>query len=168
KLGFSEGQNLVVDYRPVDRGGVAKAFTDANELAAAKADVLFANGAELPLQAAAAVRPPLPIVILAINYDPIARGYVKSLAQPGGTITGIVSRQLELAAKQLALLAEAFPERTRVGVLWDEQSGDQFRAAESGAPSLRLSLRSYKLVEHPPYDFAAAFRTLVSEGAEMV
>src|SRR5205814_9453930 len=111
KLGFSEGQNLVVDYRQVDQG-VAKAFIDANELAAAKANVLFANGAELALQAAAAVRPPLPIVILAINYDPIARGYVKSLAQPGGNNTGIISPQPELALKQLALLAEAFPERT--------------------------------------------------------
>jgi putative ABC transport system substrate-binding protein len=166
KLGFTEGQNLLVDYRSIEQG-MAKAFADANELAAAKANVLFANGPELPLQAAAAVRPVLPIVMVAINFDPIARGYVSSLAQPGANITGIVSRQLELSAKQLALLAEAFPERRQVGVLWDEQSVDQFQSAERAAPSLGLSLRSHKL-ERPPYDYAGAFRALAQDGAQMV
>src|SRR5207247_2485744 len=60
-----------------------------------------------------AARPAIPIVMLAVNFDPIARGYVQSLAQPGGYVTGIVSRQLELAAKQVELLTEAFPERKR-------------------------------------------------------
>ena len=64
----------------------------ANELVAWRADVLFAFGPELGLQAAAAARPPVPIVILANNYDPIARGYVQSLSRPGGKVTGIVSR----------------------------------------------------------------------------
>jgi len=46
------------------------------------------------------------------NFDPIRRGYVKSLASPGGNVTGIVSQQTELAAKQVELLTQAFPERT--------------------------------------------------------
>jgi ABC-type uncharacterized transport system substrate-binding protein len=112
-----------------------------------------------------AARPAVPIVILAVNYDPIARGYVKSLAQPGGNVTGIVSRQLELAAKQLALLAEAFPDRTRVAALWDAQSADQFGAAERAAQSTGVSLRSVKF-ENPPYDFDAAFRSLGQDGAQ--
>jgi putative tryptophan/tyrosine transport system substrate-binding protein len=164
KLGFTNGQNVVVEFRRIDEG-VAKAFASANELAAARTNVLFAFGPELALQAAAAVRPPVPIVILAANYDPIARGYVKSLAHPGGNVTGIVSRQPELAAKQLELLTEAFPDRTRVGALWDAQSADQFSAAQSAAQSMRLSLRSLKL-ENPPYDFAAAFRTLMQDDAQ--
>ena len=90
-------------------------FAGANDLVAAKADVLVASGAELALQAADAARPPVPIVMLANNFDPIARGYVKSLSHPGGNITGLVYRQPELAAKQLELLAQAFPGRTRVG-----------------------------------------------------
>jgi ABC-type uncharacterized transport system substrate-binding protein len=166
KLGFTQGQNLVVEFRRIDQG-MPKAFTGANELAAAKANVLFAFGPELALQAAAAVRPALPIVILANNYDPIARGYVASLAQPGGNITGIFSRQPELAVKQLALLAEAFPDRTRVAALWDEQSADQFSEAERAAQSMRLPLRSLKLVT-PPYDFAAAFHALAQDGAQML
>src|SRR6202051_2135961 len=71
KLGFTEGQNLVVEYRSADEG-MPKAFTAANELAASKVEVLVAaNGTETALQAAAAVRPALPIVMLANNYDPI-------------------------------------------------------------------------------------------------
>src|SRR5262245_44768996 len=95
KLGFTRGRNLAVEFRRIDQGTV-QAFAGANELVAWRADVLFAFGPELGLQAAVAARPPVPIVILANNYDPIARGYVQSLARPGGNVTGIVSRQLEL------------------------------------------------------------------------
>jgi putative ABC transport system substrate-binding protein len=166
KLGFAEGRNLIIEFRRSDEG-VPKAYAGANELVAGKANVLFAFGTELALQAAAAARPPVPIVILAVNYDPIAHGYVKSLAHPGGSVTGIVSRQLELAAKQVELLAEAFPNRTRVGALWDAQSADQFSAAERAAQALRLSLHSFKF-EKPPYDFAAAFGALAQNEAQMV
>src|SRR5262249_51229188 len=128
-------------------------------------NVLFAFGSELPLQAATAVRPPIPVVVLAANFDPIERGYARSLAKPGGNVTGIVSRQLELTAKQLELLAEAFPDRKRIGALWDAQSADQFAAAERAAQSLGLTLRSARL-EKPPHDFDAAFRGLSEDGVQ--
>src|SRR5262249_40363115 len=57
----------------------------------------------------------IPIVILAVNYDPIERGYVSSLSRPGGNITGVFYRQPELAVKQLELLTQAFPNATRLG-----------------------------------------------------
>jgi ABC-type uncharacterized transport system substrate-binding protein len=164
KLGFREGENLIVDIRRIDQG-VSKAYVAANELVAAKTDVLVAFGPELPLQAAAAARPVTPIVIVANNYDPIARGYVKGLAEPGGNITGLFSRQPELAGKQLALLAEAFPDRKRVAALWDVQSADQFAGAEDAARSLGISLRSVKL-ENPPYDFATVFRALAQDDTQ--
>jgi putative tryptophan/tyrosine transport system substrate-binding protein len=166
KLGFTEGQNLVVEYRRTDEG-LPEAFTGANEMVAAKADVLVANGPEIALQAATAARPKVPIVMLANSYDPFARGYVKSLSQPGGNITGLYYRHPELAVKQLELLVEAFPERTRVAVLWDSASPDQLSAIERAVQSMRLSLHSLKL-ENPPYDFDAAFRTLVQGEAQML
>ena len=129
--------------------------------------MLVASGAELALQAADAARPPVPIVMLANNFDPIARGYVKSLSHPGGNITGLVYRQPELAAKQLELLAQAFPGRTRVGLLWDQYSVDGLELAERVARSLRLTLRPLKL-ENPPYDWDAAFRNLSEREAEML
>jgi putative ABC transport system substrate-binding protein len=166
KLGFTEGQNLIVEYRRTDEG-MPKAFTGANELVAAKAQVLVASGPEIALQAAAAARPPVPIVMLANNYDPFERGYVKSLAQPGGNITGLFYRQPELVVKQLELLVEAFPERTQLGVLWDSGSADPHTSAERAAQSMRLSVRALKL-ENEPYDFDAAFRTLAQDGVQML
>jgi putative tryptophan/tyrosine transport system substrate-binding protein len=109
----------------------------------------------------------IPIVILAVNYDPIERGYVSSLAHPGGNITGIFYRQPELAAKQLELLTQAFPTATRLGVIWDALSVDQYAAAEQAARERQLSLQPLKL-EKTPYDFAEAFRTLAQSGTQMV
>ena len=126
RLGFTEGENLVLEQRPAD---MAKAFAGANELVAAKAHVLIADGPEIALQAATAARPVVPVVMLANNYNPFERGYVKDLAQPGGNVTGVFYRQQELAAKQLELLVEAFPERKRVAVLWDSISEDTFGRA---------------------------------------
>ena len=166
KLGFTEGRNLAVEYRRVDQG-VPAAFAGVNELVAWKADVLFAFGPELALQAAAAARPPVPIVLLAANFDPILQGYVQSLSRPGGNVTGIVARWLELVAKQVELLVEAFPERRRLGVFWDELSADQFAAAKHEANARQLELRALKL-ENPPYDFAAACRALSQDGVQML
>jgi ABC-type uncharacterized transport system substrate-binding protein len=166
KLGFVEGRNLLVESRPVDES-VPRVFAAANELVAWKADVLFAFGPELALQAAAAARPPVPIVMGAANFDPIAKGYVQSLARPGGSVTGIISRWPELVAKQIELLQEAFPDRNRLGVLWDTQSADQFSAAEREAKARRLVLRPLKL-ENPPYDFTAAFHTLAQDDVQML
>ena len=166
KLGFNDGQNLQVEFGRTDEG-TAAAFAAANELVAWKADVLIANGPEITLQAAVAARPPVPIVMLANNFDPFARGYVKSLADPGGNITGIFYRQPELAEKQLELLVEAFPERKRVATLWDIQSAEQASRVEVTARSLGLLLRSLKL-ENPPYDFGAAFQILAHDETQML
>jgi ABC-type uncharacterized transport system substrate-binding protein len=166
KLGFEEGRNLLVEFGRTDEE-TASAFVAANELAAWKADVLVANGPEITLQAAGAARPTVPIVMMANNFDPFARGYVKSLANPGGNITGIYHRQPELAEKQLELLVEAFPERKHVAALWDIQSAEQASRAEAAAQSMGLVLRSLKL-ENPPYDFDEAFQTLAQDGAQML
>jgi putative tryptophan/tyrosine transport system substrate-binding protein len=166
KLGFVEGRNLLVETRPVDES-VPRVFAAANELVAWKADVLFAFGPELALQAAVAAHPPVPIVMGAANFDPIAKGYVQSLARPGGSVTGIISRWPEVVAKQIELLQEAFPDRNRIGVLWDTQSADQFSAAEREAKARRLVLRPLKL-ENPPYDFTAAFHTLAQADVQML
>jgi hypothetical protein len=54
--------------------------------------------------------------MLAVNFDPFERGYVASLAQPGGNITGVVVRPIELARKQIDLLKQTFPDRARVAM----------------------------------------------------
>jgi ABC-type uncharacterized transport system substrate-binding protein len=164
-LGFEEGKNFTIDYGRVDdpRG----TFVAAAELLRSPVDLIWANGPEVALQAVVGASRIIPIVILAVNYDPIERGYVSSLAHPGANITGVFYRQPELAAKQLELLTQAFPNATRLGVVWDALSADQFGAAEQAARAWQLALQPLKL-EKPPYDFAAALRTLAEGGAQMV
>jgi len=166
KLGFSENRNLTVEYRTVEQDPPA-VFANAAELVRSNVDVLVAIGPEVGLQAAVAASSTVPIVIAAFNYDPIARGYVKSLAQPGSNITGVFLRLPELAEKQVEVLAQAFPDKTRLAMLWDALSADQFMAAENRAKLLHLEVLSMKL-ESPPYDFDAAFQSLVESSPQML
>ena len=167
KSGFSEGQNLVIEAVRTDQDA-QRLFAETANLVRSNVELLVVfGGNETTLQAALAASRTIPIVMWAVNFDPIARGYVKSLAHPGGNITGVVSLQTELAAKQVELLTQAFPERTRLAVLWDARSADQFAAAERQARSLRLDVRSLKL-ENPPYDFDAAFRSLAEGSPQML
>jgi len=165
ELGFSEGRNIVVDYRRLDdpRGP----FAVAAELMRLQVDLIVATGPEVALQAVVGASRSIPIVIMAVQYDPIERGYVSSLARPGGNITGLFYRQPELAAKQLELPTQTFPEKSRLAVPYDTNSADQFSAAEEAARSMPLELRPLKL-EKPPYDFSAAFQTMAQGGAQMV
>ena len=87
------------------------------------------------LQACMQASRTLPIVFVANNYDPIARGYVRSLAAPGGNATGVFLRQTELAEKQVELLTQAFPDPTRLAVFWDLISADQFLLPRANARS---------------------------------
>jgi putative ABC transport system substrate-binding protein len=166
KLGFTQGRNLIIDYGRTDQGA-DKAFADAAAMARSNVSVIVASGSELPLQAAIAASPSIPIVMLANNYDPIARGYVASLARPGGRITGWFSRQPELGQKRVELLSEAFPARRRLAILWDANSSETFQAAEATAKSLGLQVHSVPL-QHPPYDFDAAFRSVAMDSPQML
>jgi putative ABC transport system substrate-binding protein len=161
QLGFSEGANLAIDFRALDQNDNRKPFADAIDMRG-KVDLIVALGSEVFVQAAVAADKSVPIVMTAFNFDPIARGYVKSLARPGGNITGVTFRQPELASKQIELLQEAFPTRKRLAVFYDEQSADQFSAAEVAAKLMRLDVLAVKL-ERPPYDFDKAFQS-VSQG----
>jgi putative ABC transport system substrate-binding protein len=166
KSGFSEGQNLTIQIVRLDQDSESL-FAKTAELLRTKVDLVVAVGTETALQALLAASRTIPVVVWAINYDLVALGYVNSLVQPGGNITGIVSLQTELAAKQVELLTQAFPGRTGLGIFWDQISGDQFVAAERQARSLGLNVQPLKL-EHPPYDFDAAFQKLGESSPQML
>jgi putative tryptophan/tyrosine transport system substrate-binding protein len=161
--GFIEGQSLVIDQRPSDQTPAALA-ADVVQMVRSKIDAIITS-TQPALQAAAGTG--VPIVISANNYDPIAHGYVRSLAQPGGNVTGIVLRQTELAEKQVELLTQAFPERKRLAMQWDAISADQFVAAEHRAKALGLDVISIKL-DKPPYNFGAAFQKMMEGGAQFL
>jgi putative ABC transport system substrate-binding protein len=102
ELGYVEGQNLVLDFlnpeqQPGGNAGVIEEFLRR------KVDVILVPY-ESTLKAALATKAAVPIVMIAIDYDPLAHGYVKSLAQPGGNVTGLYLQQLDLARKRVELM----------------------------------------------------------------
>jgi putative ABC transport system substrate-binding protein len=166
RLGFVEGQNLTIAYRNFDVPGVDISRLAA-ELVQTNVDVLVADGPEAVLQAAVAATNTIPIAMIAINFDPIARHYISSLSRPGGNVTGLVFQSTELAQKQLELLKQALPGKTQAAALYDELSAAQFNAAQQAAERLGLELNGMKL-ENPPYDFDAVFRFLAQSSPDML
>src|SRR5215467_1843494 len=95
--------------------------------------------------AALAVADGRPIAFLAIDFDPLAKGYVANLSRPGGNVTGIFVRQLELAAKRVEIAREVFPEATSVGIAFDNVSREQRDAAAEAARKLGLEPRTIEV-----------------------
>lgn len=120
-LGYVEGRNIVIDYRYA--GGRPQALPAlAAELLKLKPDVLVAISTA-SIKAAKAADATIPIVATDNQADPVASGLVKSLARPGGTITGLFLDFGGLVGKMLELLTESVPGIRRAAVLWDSAIG---------------------------------------------
>jgi hypothetical protein len=136
ELGYQEGRNFAFEYiQTPDIEGYEKNYRD---LAARKVDVFLAVGNEPALRAALSAADGRPIAFLAVDFDPLAKGYVASLSHPGGNVTGIFVRQLELAAKRVEIAREAFPRATVVGIAFDTVSREQRDTAAEAAHKLGL------------------------------
>ena len=88
-LGWEEGRNLRIDYVQLDQTDADRSLAMAAELVGRGVDTIYATGPELAVKSAVTVTRTLPVVMLANDYDPVARGYVASLARPGGNVTGV-------------------------------------------------------------------------------
>jgi putative ABC transport system substrate-binding protein len=154
ELGYVVGQNLILDY--VDLNGQAdQYFVGTTQLVERKADVIIAFGPEDALKAAMTATNTIPIVMAAIDFDPFALGYVTNQARPTGNVTGIVLEQIELAAKRLQLVRDAFPAISKATVFWDRISRDQWRATRDNANRFGFDLFDVEL-DNYPYDYTRA------------
>jgi putative ABC transport system substrate-binding protein len=127
-LGYVEGKTLAVDLLCLEQiEGYPAAM---EELVGRKVDVIVTTGQEAALKAAKQATATIPIVTLAIDFDPVAKGYATSLARPGGNITGVFLNQTELTGKRLELLKQTVPDMARAIVFWDSNSADQFEGAK--------------------------------------
>ena len=153
ELGYIEGQNLVVDLvNPQNQaGGIPEAVA---ELLRRKVDIIVAPY-ESTVKSAIAATATVPVVMLAVDYDPLALGYVKSLARPGGNVTGLYLQQLDLAKKRVELLTQALPSVHAATMFWDSVSEDQWKATSSAAAGFGLQLAGVELREQP-YDYEKA------------
>jgi putative ABC transport system substrate-binding protein len=139
-LGWTNGGNLQIDYR---RGAGATDLTRryADELVALAPDVILASGGTVvgPLLQATRTVP----IVFTQTPDPVAAGFVASLARPGGNATGFTTSEYGVSGKWLELLKEIAPGVTRAAVLRDPTipSGiGQFASLQSAAPSFGVEL----------------------------
>ncbi|MBA3506348.1 MAG: hypothetical protein H0T80_11295, partial [Betaproteobacteria bacterium] len=140
ELGYIEGTSIIVEPR-FAKGDPALLPLLASELVRLNVDVLYATG-PAAARAAKDATSAIPIVVLDLETDPVRSGMVRSLAQPGGNITGLFLDQPAIAGKWLQLLSEAAPGRRRVGLLWDATTGtSQLLAAKAAAQGLGTELR---------------------------
>ena len=83
-LGWEEGHNLQIDYVQLDNTDADRSLAMAAALVGRGVDAIYAAGPEIALKAAVRATTTVPIVMVADDYDPLARGYIASLARPGG------------------------------------------------------------------------------------
>jgi ABC-type uncharacterized transport system substrate-binding protein len=161
ELGYVEGHNLIIERRYAE-GSRDRLSGLARELVQLPVDVIVAVSNEA-IQAAQQATKTVPIVMLGGSV--VERGFVASLAQPGGNVTGVAISETTLAAKRLELLKEAVPSATRFAVLArrEEDSLTQVREAKEAAASLGVTL---VIVEVGGADYGIAFARIVSERAQ--
>ena len=140
ELGWTEGQNLVIEGRYAD-GAYDRLGPLATELVRLPVDVIFANSAPAALAAKRATTS-IPIVFETLG-EPISAGLVSSLARPGGNLTGISGLGPELSGKRLELLKELIPALRRVALLVNPKNvmtAPTVRESEKAAAILRLRI----------------------------
>ena len=140
-LGYVIGENLVIDVRTPDQDKVEQYPEVARQFIAAGVDVILASN-PYAVEAVTKTTTTIPVVAVDFESDPVARGWVASLARPGGNVTGFFLDLPELSAKQLQILTEVKPNLMKVAALGDARVNEpQFRAIEVGAHAARLTLQ---------------------------
>jgi putative ABC transport system substrate-binding protein len=141
ELGYVEGKNYATEYR-INPDSLAQAAADlvrlnVNVIAAAAPEALYA---------ASNATTRVPIVGIDLESDPVAKGYVKSLARPGGNVTGVFLDIPELCGKQVELLKEIVPRLSRIAVFGiPGLNAVQFKATETAARSLNVEAENMEV-----------------------
>jgi putative ABC transport system substrate-binding protein len=163
--GFIEGQNILIDWR-FAQGLSDRAAENATALVRLQMDAIVASD---DINVVAAKRATTAIAIVMVNTsDPVGQGFVASLAQPGGNITGgIQNDSPEIAAKRLQLFKDAVPRISRVAVLLNPDepyANGEWKALELAAEILRMTLQAVAVRQVS--EFEAGFDRLIREGAD--
>ena len=142
-LGWHEGKNLRIDWRWAG-GDPARFERDAGELIALGPEILVTFGSA-PVEAAQRQTSTIPIVFVVVT-DPVGQGLVRSLARPGGNITGFSNYDPPMAGKWLGMLTQIAPPVARVAVLYNPASAPYaslyMRALADAARSFAVAVRA--------------------------
>ncbi len=167
ELGYIEGQNLVIEYRYAE--GKVKRYPDlAAELVRLKVDVIVTQGGSPRLiRAAQRATRTIPIVMTGVHVDPVEAGIVVSLARPGGNITGLTNLAAKLHTKQLELLKEAFPQISRVAILWPRpHQHHAMKEVEAVGQALGIQIQSLVVTGPRSISLESAFSAISRERSD--
>src|ERR1700730_18674640 len=157
ELGYVERQNLLVEWRFDD--GVDQLAALATELVGLRPDVIVANGTQAA-QAAQRATKSIPIVMVASNRT--GNGLVKTLAHPGGNITGLSLLTPELSGKRLELLRQASAKPSAITVFYNPDDPPAVDALKETLDAARQADLQVTTVEaRTPGDIAPAFEKIV-------
>ena len=162
--GYSEGRDVVIEWRSAN-GDYDRVPALIADLVQRKVDVIVQDstvGTEVTKRATSTIP-----IVMALVLDPVGSGLVKSLAYPGGNVTGLSMMATELYPKRLQLLKEINPQLVRAAVLWNPDHPFHAKAAEelkSIAPSLSIELSFVGV--RTPEQFGAAFSDIARANAQ--
>src|SRR5215813_8417770 len=161
ELGYIEGQNIAFEYRYSD-GNPDRAPDLATELVRLNVALIVTTTTPgiLAIKKASGT---IPIVFTSIS-DPVASGFVDSLARPGRNMTGLTVLAPELSGKRLELLKESFPNVKRVAILWNpDAEANVFKETQAAASTLGLQVHSLEV--RTANDFDSAFQAAIRDHA---
>ena len=137
--GYREPEQIELIIR-VTGGDPTRVAPMARELVERKVDILVPLS-PAAVRAATSLTSTIPILAFDLETDPVGSGLVKSLARPGGNVTGVFFDFPEFSKKWLELMKETLPRLSRIGVLWDPATGPtQRRAIEAVAAVMNIAL----------------------------
>jgi putative tryptophan/tyrosine transport system substrate-binding protein len=163
ELGYVEGRNLGLYVRRANED-FARLPGLASELVSLAPHVIVgsANSATLALQRATSSIP----IVMASSTDPIGSGFVKSLAKPGGNITGLTNQSLDSTAKTLELLHVAVPNAKRIAVLTSANPGQEDIVKEAYLAAGALGITIIPVTARTLDDLGNAFAKMHSESCD--
>ena len=162
-LGYVEGQNIVIEYRWAE-GRYDRLPALAAELIRLQPDVLVTSGPGTRVFKAATTTIP---IVMAASGDAVASGFVVSLAQPGGNITGSTFFGPEISAKRLEMLKGAVPRLARVAVLLNPDSrGPRLALEAMKKTATALNVELFEVPPRSPNEFGDAFALILRRRAD--
>jgi putative ABC transport system substrate-binding protein len=166
ELGYVEGKNIIVEYRYAE-GKLDRISVLAAELVRLKVDIIVTTG-PTGTRAAKEATTTIPIV-MAQDPDPVANGFVASLARPGGNITGLATFRPEISGKRLELLREVVPKLSHVAVFGTSTmpgNAQALKEMELAAGAFGVKLQYLDVLS--PKDIENAFRAAINGRADAV
>ena len=142
-LGYIEGQNIVTEYRYAV-GKMDQLPTLASDLVRLNVAVIIVSGGNAVIRAAKNATTAIPLVLGGQGSDPVEAGFVESLAQPAGNITGVTNLLVQLGGKRLELLKEAAPKIVRVTapyVVENRTHELELKSAKAAAHALGITIQ---------------------------